>query len=64
MPPQQQVDRAFGVGKLRRRQVALSILPRKAAGFQERVAVAQREIESRPNCNRISRLATALPVST
>lgn len=45
MPPQQQVDRAPGVGGLGRRQVALAVLPRKAAGLQQRVAVAQRQPE-------------------
>src|SRR3954447_22985162 len=36
--PEQQVDRAPGVGDFRRRQVALGIVPGITAGFQQRVA--------------------------
>ena len=45
--PQQQIDRAPGVIKLGRGQIALAILPGKAAGLQQRVAVAQRQSQRR-----------------
>jgi hypothetical protein len=45
MPLQQEIDGAFGVGDLRCGEIALAILARKAAGFQERIAVAQGQAE-------------------
>ena len=60
VPPQQQIDRALGVGDFRRRQIALAILPGEAAGFQQRVAVAQRQAERAASCSRMSRLPDRL----
>jgi len=45
MPPQQQIDGAFGVGDFRRGKIALAILPGEAARLLQRVAVAQRQTE-------------------
>ena len=45
--PQQEVDGAFGVGNLGRRQIALAILAGKAAGFQQRIAITQRKAQCR-----------------
>ena len=42
---QQEVDRALGVGHFWCGQFALAVLPRKAARFEQRVAVAQRQVE-------------------
>jgi hypothetical protein len=47
MPPQQQIDGAFGVGDFGRGEIALAILPGKTARLQQRVAVAQREAQRR-----------------
>jgi hypothetical protein len=45
VPLQQPVDRPFGLGDFGRCEIALAILPGKAAGLQQRIAVAQRQVE-------------------
>lgn len=45
VPLRQEVDPSPGVGDLGRREVTLAILPCKAAGLEQRIAITQRQVE-------------------